>query len=214
MAGGAPRHGSERPEVRARLAAAAIDLVLERGYESVTVDELIAQAQVRRSEFEREFSGKEECVLAVIDAETERFKAIVYGAYGREDRWRDGLRAAAYAAARFVRENPRYALFATTMMNSATELARARRDMAVQMLSGLIDAGRCELEDPSSVSADTALAVVGGIYELMQKELLRGRGTGRAEDYVPQLMYIAVRPYLGHEEALKELSIPAPEGAT
>jgi hypothetical protein len=82
------------------------------------------------------------------------------------------------------------------------------------LLSDLIDAGRYELEDPSSVSGDTALAVVGGIYELMQKELSRGRGTGRAEDYVPQLMYIAVRPYLGHEEALKELSIPAPEGTT
>jgi AcrR family transcriptional regulator len=214
MAGSAPGDGAERPQVRARLAVAAIDLVLECGYESVTVDDLIERAGVRRPEFEREFSGKEECVLAVIDTETDRFREIVYGVYDREAYWRDGLRAAAYAAARFVRENPRYTLFATTMMNGATELARARRDMAVQLLSDLIDAGRYELEDPSSVSGDTALAVVGGIYELMQKELSRGRGTGRAEDYVPQLMYIAVRPYLGHEEALKELSIPAPEGTT
>jgi AcrR family transcriptional regulator len=212
MAGSAAGHGFERPQVRARLATAAIDLVLERGYESVTVDELIERAGVRRPEFESEFSGKEECVLAVIDAETERFKEIVYGVYDKESCWRDGLRAAAYAAARFVRNNSRYALFAT-MMNGATELARARRDMAVQMLSELIDAGRHELEDPSSVSTDTALVVVGGIYELMQKELARGRGSGRAEDYVPQLMYIAVRPYLGHAEALKELSIPAPEAA-
>jgi AcrR family transcriptional regulator len=212
MAGSAAGHGFGRPQVRARLAAAAIDLVLERGYDSVTVDDLIERAGVRRREFEREFSGKEECVLAVIDTETERFKEIVYGVYGKESCWRDGLRAAAYAAARFVRDNSRYALFAT-MMNGATELARARRDMAVQMLSELIDAGRYELEDPSSVSADTALVVVGGIYELMQKELARGRGTGRAEDFVPQLMYIAVRPYLGHEEALKELSM-APGRAT
>lgn len=210
MAGPAP----QRTEVRARLAAAAIDLVLERGYESVTVDDLIARAGVGPPEFEREFSGKEECVLAVIDIETQRFKGIVYGVYGKEDRWRDGLRAAAYAAARFVRENPRYIVFATMMMNSATELARARRDMYVQMLSELVDAGRCELEDPTSVSTDTALAVVGGIYELMQRELSRGRGTGRAEDYVPQLMYLAVRPYLGHQEAMEELSIPAPEGVT
>jgi AcrR family transcriptional regulator len=205
--------GAERRAVRARLGAAVIDLVLERGYERFTVEDLIGRAKVRRSEFDREFSGKEDCVLAVIDAETERFKGLVYGAYGRESSWRDGLRAAAYATARFVRENPRYTLFSTTMMNGATEFARARRDMAVQMISELIDAGRYELDDPSSISNDTALAVVGGIYELLQKELARGRGTGRAEDYVPQLMYIAVRPYLGHAEALKELSIPAPEAA-
>lgn len=205
--------GAERRDVRARLSAAVVDLVLERGYEQVTVEALVRRAEVRRIEFEREFTGKEDCVLAVIDAETERFKGLVYGAYGRESCWRDGLRAAAYAAARFVRENPRYALFSTTMMNGATEFARARRDMAVRMLAELIDAGRDELEDPSSVSPDTALTVVGGIYELLQKELSRGRGTTRAEDYVPQLMYVAVRPYLGHAEALKELSIPAPEAA-
>lgn len=214
MAGGV-RAGAdpERMEVRARLGVAAIDLVLERGYEQVTVADLVGRACVRRSDFDREFRGKEDCVLAVIDAETERFRELVYGAYERESRWRDGLRAAAYAAARFVRENPRYTLFSTTMMNGATELARTRRDLAVQMLSELIDAGRDELEDPSSVSPDTALAVIGGIYELLQKELSRGHGTARAEDYVPQLMYIAVRPYLGHAEALKELSIPAPEAA-
>lgn len=199
-----------RAEVRARLSTAAIDLVLERGYEQVTVEGLVERAGVRFADFAREFSGKEDCVLAVIDAETERFRELVYGVYGRESCWRDGLRAAAYAAARFVRENSRYTLFSTMMMNGATELARTRRDMAVQMLSELIDAGRCELEDPSSVSPDTALAVVGGIYELLQKELSRGRGTAKAEDYVPQLMYVAVRPYLGHAEALKELSIPAP----
>jgi AcrR family transcriptional regulator len=209
MAGADP----SRLKVRARLGAAAIDLVLERGYERVTVEDLVERAVVRRTDFDREFGGKEECVLAVIDAETERFRELVYGVYGRESCWRDGLRAAAYAAARFVRENPRYTLFSTTMMNSATELVRTRRDMAVQMLSELIDAGRSELEDPSAISPDTALAVVGGIYELLQKELSRGRGTARAEDYVPQLMYVAVRPYLGHAEALKELSIPAPEPA-
>lgn len=201
-------------EVRERLAPATVDVVLARGYEETTVERLCERAGVSRAEFDREFSGVEECVLAVLDFKTARFKEVLYGVYEREPRWRDGLRAAAYAAARFIRENPRYTLFSTMMMNGATELARTRRDMAVQMLSGLIDAGRYELEDPSSVSQETSMAVVGAIYELLQKELSRGRGTARAEDYVPQLMYLAVRPYLGHAEALKELSIPAPEWAT
>jgi hypothetical protein len=32
----------------------------------------------------------------------------------------------------------------------------------------------------------------------------------RAEDVVPDLMFVAVRPYLGHEAAREELSIPPP----
>jgi AcrR family transcriptional regulator len=200
-------------EVRERLASATIDVVLERGYEGTTVELLCQRAGVARSEFDREFSSVEECVIAVIDFKTARFNEAIHEVYERAPSWRDGLRAAAYLAARFVRENPRYTTFSTMMMNGATDLARTHRDMAVQMLSGLIDAGRYELDDPSSVSPETALAVMGAIYELLQKELSRGHGTARAEEYVPQLMYLAVRPYVGHAEALKELSMPAPETA-
>ncbi len=199
-----------RLPARERIAAAIVDLVLERGYEATTVEALIERAGVRRADFDRHFAGKEDCVLTVVDEGVERFRLAVFSAYRRHELWREGMRAAAYAAARWVRDNPRYILYATMMMNDATDLARAHRDMALQMFTEIVDAGRSELDDPGSVSPETALAVIGSIYELLQRELVRGRGTGSAESFVPGLMYIAVRPYLGHEAALEELSIPPP----
>jgi AcrR family transcriptional regulator len=196
---------------RERISRAVIDLVLERGYEATTVADLIDRAAVRPADFERCFAGREDCVLSVLDEGVARFRRIVFSAFEEHERWREGLRAAAYAAARWVRDNPRYILFSTMMMNGATPLARAHRDMALQMFTEIVDAGRAELDDPDSVAPETALTVIGSIYELLQRELARGNGTDAAESFVPQLMYIAVRPYLGHAEALKELGVPPPD---
>ncbi|HVC08271.1 MAG TPA: TetR/AcrR family transcriptional regulator [Solirubrobacterales bacterium] len=195
---------------RERLATAAIDLVLERGYEATTVEALIERAGVDLAEFERHFSDKEDCILTVVDEGVERFRFAVFAAYEQHELWRDRLRAAAYAAARWVRDNPSYIAYSTMMMNDATALARTHRDMALQMFAEIVDAGRQELDDPDSVAPETALSVIGSIYELLQRELGSGRSTAAAEEFVPGLMYIAVRPYLGHEVALEELNLPPP----
>jgi AcrR family transcriptional regulator len=201
---------SLQPSSRERLAVAVVDEVLERGYEATTIEAVIERAGVKRVDFDRNFAGKEACVLNVVDDGIERFRVAVLSAYEQHEVWRDGLRAAAYAAARWVRENPRYILFSTIMMNPATDLARTHRDMALQEFARIVDDGRRELADPNSISPDTAITVIGSIYERLSKELSRNRGTSRAESVVPELMYIAVRPYLGHEVAREELAIPPP----
>lgn len=204
------RGGAPAVAERERLTAAAIDLVLERGYDEMTVEDLLERSGLTPGAFARQFSGLEDCVLQAVDEGVERFREVVFSAYESREGWREGMRAAAYAAARWVRDHPRYIVFATMTMNQATELARTHRDMALQLFVEIVDAGRFEREDPSSVSPDTAMAVIGSIYELLQRELGRSGGTRDAEDFVPDLMYLAVRPYLGHAEALKELSIPPP----
>jgi AcrR family transcriptional regulator len=203
---------AERDVKRERICEAMIDLVLERGFEATTVEALVGRAGVRRADFERHFAGKEECVLAIIDTETDRFIKTVFSAYEQHSLWRDGMRAAAYAAARFVRDNTPYIRFSTVMMNGATDLARTHRDMSFQLFAEIIDAGRQELDDPDSVSPETALTVIGSIVQLIFREVGRHGGTAEAESFVPELMYQAVRPYLGNAEALKELSIPPPPG--
>jgi AcrR family transcriptional regulator len=203
--------GALTTEQRERLGDAAIDLVLEHGYAAVTGDLLLARSGISREAFDATYTGVEQCVLDTVDAGVERFREVVFAAYESHEAWRDGMRAAAYAAARWVRDHPRYIVFSTMMLNQATEMARVHRDMALQTFVEIVDAGRDELADPSSVSSDIAMAVIGSIYELLQRELSKGRGTARAEDFVPDLMYLAVRPYLGHAEALKELSIPPPD---
>ena len=90
------------------------------------------------------------------------------------------------------------------------ELAQAHRDRYVRRPIELIDEGRREAPDPDSLSPALAEAVFGSIYRTLAREL-GGSGRGAEPDqFVPQLMYMAVRPYLGEEAAREELTTPPP----
>jgi AcrR family transcriptional regulator len=193
-----------------RIRAAAIDLLVERGYTQTTIEAIVDRAGVERADFDRRFAGKDDCCLRVYEAQLADIDRLVIGAYLSREAWRDRLRAAAYAAADYVRAHPQEVLFGEIQMREATEMAQARRDAYLQRLVDLVDAGRTELDDPDSVSRGLAERALGAVYTLMLKRLQEDRGTRAARDMVPELMYVAVRPYVGHEAALEELRIPPP----
>jgi hypothetical protein len=74
----------------------------------------------------------------------------------------------------------------------------------------LIDAGRVESDDPDSVPRDIATGAFGSVYEFLVKQFHDGADISRLERYVPDLMYLAVSPYVGHDRAREELLIPPP----
>jgi AcrR family transcriptional regulator len=198
--------GSERERIR----EATIDVVLECGNDGASVEAVTDRAEVDRATFDRHFEGLQDCVLEACWAHTNEFTVLVRAAFDREGSWRDSLRAAAYAAARYLRDNPRIVRFGTLQLFQAGAMAQAARESHLHQMVDLIDAGRQELDDPDSIGRNVAEGVFGSIYELVVKEMQSGRGARSAEEFVPELMYIAVRPYLGHEAARDELSIPPP----
>jgi AcrR family transcriptional regulator len=193
-----------------RMRQAAIDLTIERGYAALEVREIAARAGVEPAEFDRHFAGKEDCCLQVYEANIADFDQLVVGAYLRYESWRDALRAAAYAAAAYLRDHPREVQYGEIQMREGGEMAQARRDAYLHRIIDLIDAGRGELDDPGSLNRGVAEGALGSIYGYLLKELQAGAGTRSATEMVPQLMYIAVRPYVGHEAAREELSILPP----
>jgi hypothetical protein len=68
----------------------------------------------------------------------------------------------------------------------------------------MVDGARSELDDPDSIPRSEAEAVVGAIYEGLLGVVSEG-DLERLTEHVPQLMYIAVLPYLGVEAAEEEL---------
>lgn len=203
---GRPDPDAER---RQRIVTAMIELVVEQGYGATTVTQLLERAGVSRADFRRLFAGKQACFLAVYEEIGESFTGEVFGAFEREGGWRDGLRAAAYAAARWVGAHPREARYATVEMMMAGEFAVARREATLRRFVDLVDAGREQLEAPDSASPAMAEGVIGGILGMLTRNIRRGT-RARPEDFVPELMFLAVRPYLGQGVAREELGIPPP----
>ncbi|HEX6602586.1 MAG TPA: TetR/AcrR family transcriptional regulator [Solirubrobacterales bacterium] len=187
-----------------------IDVVLAHGNEGATVEAVIDRAGVDEDTFAQHFDSIQDCILDAYWAHTNEFTVLVQAAFDREAVWRDSLRAAAYAAARYMRDNPRIVRFGTLQLFQAGPMAQAARESHLHRMVDLLDRGRQELDDPSSLSRGVAEGIFGSIYELVVRDLQSGRGTRAATDFVPEMMYLAVRPYLGQEAALEELSIPPP----
>jgi len=205
---GRPEQAGERQ----RIVAAMVELVAEQGYKATTVKQLLQRAGVKRADFRRLFSGKRACFLEAYEEMSERFASRVFTAFEAEKEWRAGLRVAAYAAARWVGEHPREVRYATIETMAAGAFAVERREATLRRFVELLDAGREQLDEPDSVSRAMAEGIVGGILGMLTKNL-RQEVRARPEDFVPELMFLAIRPYLGHEAAREELSMPPPREA-
>ncbi len=198
------------PTSRERICEGMVDLVLKLGYEATTVEAVIERSKVDSVVFARHFAGKQDCCLQIYLANNELFDQLVRAAFAAHDRWRDSLRAAAYAAADYFVEHPRRVRFNMAVVLEGGEMLAAQRDAYLKRLADLIDGGRSELPDPDSVPRSVAESTIGSVFERVLRDIHRGGEIAHPRAVVPDLMYIAVRPYLGHEVALEELSIPPP----
>jgi AcrR family transcriptional regulator len=201
---------AEHDVERERISEAMIDLVLEHGYEETSVERVCERAGVGVAEFERRFADKGDCATQILDLWSERYLRHVWAAYQSHAAWRDGLRAAGYASAWFFEHHPREVRFGLVEMTRAGNVHQAKAELIVRSAVEMIDAGRKELDDPDSISRSAAEWVAGSFMEMALKRLSEATEL-RVRELVPELMYTAVRPYLGEEAALQELSIPPPE---
>lgn len=201
-------HGAARSRIR----AAVRSLVLAEGCDGLTMEKIAERAGLAEEELQRHCGSPEECLLDTYLSFTLEFDRQVFAAFEDGDGWRPALRAAAYAAARFIEENPREMRFAAIGLLEGGPMIQAHRARHLQRLADLIDRGRQELDDPTSLGRSVAEAAIGSINALLVKEL-QSSCEKRAADYVPEMMYVAVRPYLGHEAAREELTLPRPAGS-
>ncbi len=201
-----PRLATAGDPDRERIAAAMVELAAEQGLESTTIATVCEQAAVSRAAFDRHFAGREDCFLRVHGEIALEFCERVAAAYAGPRAWHDRIWAGAWAAMRFFQEDPVRARFLVVAVNGAGSRAQARRDRVLQGLADMIDAGRSQLEEPDSVSRSTAEMVSGAIYGTVMVRIRDG-AIERREEFLSELVYMAMMPYLGARAAEDELLV-------
>jgi AcrR family transcriptional regulator len=189
---------------------AMLDLTFEHGYEAVSVDLIAERAGGSREDFSAIFASKEDCAVAVLEKLAAANIRTVQAAYDRQEQWPDSLRAAAYAQADWILENPKCVRFGMIEMLWAGELTKAIRDGTFRHYTAMVDGGRAVAKEPQSIPAFTAEGTVGSVTQMFAKRLQRGSAVDPYA-FVPEMMYLAVLPYLGEEAARRELTMPPPE---
>jgi len=189
---------------REQLVQAVVEIASEQGYGETTIEAIVERAGVDRPAFDRHFRGKYDCFLSAWQDLSEDCMETMVRAYESAECWPDRLRAVAEQIVSGLRDDPSRASFGVEVL-AAGDAARARRDMTMRVVAGLIDAGRLEMDDPEAVPHTTAEALAGSAYGQIYSRVVRG-AVEELPALVPQLMSAAVMPYLGVEAAMAELS--------
>src|ERR1700754_5268864 len=106
---------------RARIRQSLIDLCWERGFASLTLDDLLTRAEVDEATFHRYFADPEDCFFQVYKGELERFRHERTVASIGFVVWRDRLRATAYALYRFLSLDDRIRHLVAAEVRAASE---------------------------------------------------------------------------------------------
>jgi AcrR family transcriptional regulator len=200
------RHGLPRRFIvhnqRERMLLAVAEAVAEQGYPATTVADVIARARLSRRTFYEHFSDKEECFLAAYDTVVEQLLEAVRHAYEQADGWtqkvHDGLRMFLTSLA----AEPAFARMCIVEVVAAGPEARARRDAAMRVFVDFLEPGREEAPKGVTVPALAGEMVVGGLYEVIYARLLRD-AADELLALLPELLYCALVPYIGHRAAEK-----------
>jgi AcrR family transcriptional regulator len=194
---------------RERIAAALVDLCFERGYRATTEEMLLDRAGVDRTAFVHHFTDLENCFCEVYKELLDQMTADVVEAVLGEATWRDRLRAAAYAMADYVTEDEKRTHFTIVEVRTAGDRALFIMGQAYDRLFDLIDEGRRQPGARGSTTRATAEAIGGTLFFQMFSSYEAGSADAvRAR--IPELMYLAVLPYLGPEAAEEELRMRPP----
>lgn len=199
-------NGIGKDPARERIALATVEMVGCHGVAAVSVESLCARAQVNSSHFDRCFADLEDCFLSLHDELMAELCDRVTAADEAAASWHDRMWAAGWAAMRFIHENPLRARFLLVAVNGVGSAAQDRRDRVVRRCADLLDGGRDESKKPGPMSRCTAEIAAGAIYGTILAKLEDG-AIERGEEFLPELIYMAVMPYLGSQAAENELMV-------
>ena len=188
---------------RNRINRAMIEVVSERGYPETRVVDVISVAGVSRKTFYELFESKEDCFLATYDFLLGNLIDETGAAF--ESRpgapWAERLAEGMRALLEHLATHPGEARFAIVEVLAAGPKALARRDAALRQFTGFLDAGRAETT--VELPGITALALAGGVNELLYSEILHGAAPA-LPSRLPDLIFWIVLPFLGSAGAAAE----------
>ncbi len=163
-----------------------MDLVIERGYEAFSVEDIRARAGVSQAEFDARFTSLHDCLDGTYEANIAEFDQALVGPYLEAPSWREGLRAGAYGAAAHLRGHRRERRYGELRNGRGGPMELAARDRYLQRVVDLIGAGRFETGDPEAFGRATAEAALGSVYELLLKRLRETGGEDPGLAIVPE----------------------------
>jgi AcrR family transcriptional regulator len=187
---------------RDRILQAMADCCAEAGYGETTVEAVLERAAVEPSTFESHFAGKEDCALAALNKVVSETLARVSMANSAAGGTVDLRKFQVKAILELLAARPAFARLA---------LVEARQGGTMRMHDSYESAARVlalMMERVGESRDSLARSALGGAEALVRRELSAGRAS-RLPQLLPDLVYVALVPFVGQGEALRQAKMAA-----
>ena len=195
---GLPSEFVERSQ-RERLLAAIVQVMAEKGYESTTVGDILAEAGVGRESFYELFEDKLDCMVAAHKILVDDLEEKVRATYCDEEPWPERARGALAVALDWFSADPETARFLLVEMSTIGPAFHPIFQAEFERFRKLFDEG-FEGSGLDPELAEASRLAVGATMARIYEEVVLGR-TVELPRLLPDLTYGLLVPYLGEERA-------------
>jgi AcrR family transcriptional regulator len=186
----------DESQVRERLIAGFCDAVEKKGVAATTIIDVASHAQVSKRTFYEHFRDKEDCFVATYRALAVDLMHAVVEAAGAERDWQDQIEAAVRAYLERLDERPALTrAFFLEIHAAGPKALTVRREVLAQFAEvtrGLVAEARKREPQLAPISPTMAMAIVGGINELLLLKLEKSLRLGDLADTAVELVRAVV----------------------
>jgi len=194
---------------RQRIIEAMINCCAEKTYAGTTIADLVSRASISRTTFYKRFAGKRECFDAALDCCLDELQAAATRSHSSSDSAPEAVRKAAVAILDLMASKPALAqLVVGEAVAVEPAVIKRYRGLLIPALEALWDT----TGEPRDSHTDRRLAF-GRAQVLIYNQITAG-DTKAVSDLLPEIVYISLLPFAGHEEALKQARLTGGDVST
>jgi AcrR family transcriptional regulator len=198
-----------RQSQRRRIIDAMIESCAEKTYAATTITDIVGRAHISRTTFYKHFADKRACFDAAIDYCIAELQEAAEAAHSASDPPAEAARKGATAVLRALAARPGLAQLLTgdAIAVDPSVIERYRR-ATIPALGTLWS----EDGEDSETHTDPRLAF-GQAQVLILNQIATGRA-GKLPELLPEIVYLTVSPFGGHEEALEQSRLAGRDRST
>lgn len=187
---------------RERILGAMAKSCGRKTFAATTIADIVAHASVSRATFYKHFENKHECFEAAVDFFGGELKEVASDAHADADSAPEALHRATAAVLQLLAQNPAYAKLLMIEAPTVDPIIIGRyRGLVIASLKGEWGSRK----KPDSPGPDPRLAF--GRAQVLMAEYVAAGQTDRFPELLSELVYIALLPFVGQDEALKHAKL-------
>jgi AcrR family transcriptional regulator len=177
-----------------------VRVIAEKGYDDVTVRDVVARAGVSPTIFYDEFADQDECLFAAYDRVIDELVVYVADAFGSERDWPERIRDGLDALLRALAAEPDVAQMAAVEFPAAGPQAHQRYRDALERFLPFLEEGREFAGRSGELPPGVELMAVGGVEVIIFEEVVGGR-VSNLPAMLPEMVFAVLVPFIGPEDA-------------